>query len=910
MKPYLHACIISLFIICNLHSATTHKTGGYRDPNQQYFQDFDSGTSLNAIGWNGTLNSSSGIRPNYGVNNTNGLALTTFYWDYPFAYTPPIDSITTESILSFAYKIGSYPSMDPVSLFIVDGIRIGISTTGGADPYTVIHTISTNHVASSTFTTLRLPLADYNGATINIRFQTFGNVCDWTFVIDNVRVGLAGGGDNSEFPWNETFSSNLPPQGWISDGWTFENGYATGSANNEMLITPQLQLPATPANEAMFLVYRATWGSPYPECAVLVSTTGLQTDDFAIISTTILSNYPEEAFIINLSEYHGQAIYLAFQKIDEETSAIIQLDDVWVGRGPLVITAFPYIQDFNYPAGWTNRKIIDTGNGQEVGWEISSTMSNICAITQHDEAMLITPKIHIPEGEEAVLRYKVNTNNNSNINYKVLISTTGIAPEDFTDEYTGNVIYNRDWQIDTLNLSQYGGQDIYVAFQRLLGSTGWRELLLDDVQINVTTQQPSLITEFPWSETFQGINPLDTWGNIGWYCADGVVTTSGTTGLLITPQLQLPAFYTMKLAFIVRSNLPNSAVNFSILFSTTGTNPDDFEYEATASVSGDSFYYCTVNLTQFIGQTIYIAFQKTSGNGTLIIDDVWVGVPEPVSELNVYPAIGYNCVQLWWEDPVNIPLNNFIWGYNNYRDNELIVHEQTGSFYMDYAIVNGSAFTYSVSVVYTMLGEVASEPVTVQWPGVWHPSELTAVSNEPNTIILQWRPPTSVTTLLQYRIHRRVGDSGPFTILPDSVRTTSFTDRGLENDVIHYYYITAVFSAGESTASNTASARPVTNFDEVLSPVVTALNGNYPNPFNPETVVQFSLARDERVAIEIYNLKGQKVRTLTNDVYGAGVHSVVWNGRDELGQQVGSGVYFYRMSAGDYMATRKMLLMK
>jgi len=98
--------------------------------------------------------------------------------------------------------------------------------------------------------------------------------------------------------------------------------------------------------------------------------------------------------------------------------------------------------------------------------------------------------------------------------------------------------------------------------------------------------------------------------------------------------------------------------------------------------------------------------------------------------------------------------------------------------------------------------------------------------------------------------------------------------------------------------------------DEMILPTVTALEGNFPNPFNPETMIRFSLAREDRVSLDIYNLRGQRVRSVINGVYGAGDNSVVWNGCDEQGQPVSSGVYFYRMATADYSAVKKMLLLK
>jgi len=102
----------------------------------------------------------------------------------------------------------------------------------------------------------------------------------------------------------------------------------------------------------------------------------------------------------------------------------------------------------------------------------------------------------------------------------------------------------------------------------------------------------------------------------------------------------------------------------------------------------------------------------------------------------------------------------------------------------------------------------------------------------------------------------------------------------------------------------------VSDSDIAVPAGVAALRGNYPNPFNPSTTISFSLGSAERVVIDVYNVRGQRVRSLVDGVYGAGEHSVVWNGCDDLGRGVGSGVYFYRMISGDYSGVKKMLLLK
>ena len=99
--------------------------------------------------------------------------------------------------------------------------------------------------------------------------------------------------------------------------------------------------------------------------------------------------------------------------------------------------------------------------------------------------------------------------------------------------------------------------------------------------------------------------------------------------------------------------------------------------------------------------------------------------------------------------------------------------------------------------------------------------------------------------------------------------------------------------------------------EDGLAPVVsTELKGNYPNPFNPETTISYTIKDNTPVTLEVYNMKGQKVKTLVNDSKAAGNHTVVWTGVDDNNRAVASGVYFFKMSAGKYSSTKKMIMMK
>jgi 5'-nucleotidase/UDP-sugar diphosphatase len=85
---------------------------------------------------------------------------------------------------------------------------------------------------------------------------------------------------------------------------------------------------------------------------------------------------------------------------------------------------------------------------------------------------------------------------------------------------------------------------------------------------------------------------------------------------------------------------------------------------------------------------------------------------------------------------------------------------------------------------------------------------------------------------------------------------------------------------------------------------------NFPNPFNPETRISYTIPGGSDVSIDIYDLLGQKIRTLVDSYQSPGNYTVIWNGCDQIGRRVASGIYFYKMQAGDFTQTRKMSLMK
>lgn len=105
-------------------------------------------------------------------------------------------------------------------------------------------------------------------------------------------------------------------------------------------------------------------------------------------------------------------------------------------------------------------------------------------------------------------------------------------------------------------------------------------------------------------------------------------------------------------------------------------------------------------------------------------------------------------------------------------------------------------------------------------------------------------------------------------------------------------------------------ASAVTSVSTDPVPTEFSLSQNYPNPFNPETEICYRPAAVSHVELTIYNLAGKRVRTLVHGTQNAGSHTVLWNGRDDRGKEVASGLYLYRLSAGEQVQTRRMVLLR
>jgi hypothetical protein len=241
-------------------------------------------------------------------------------------------------------------------------------------------------------------------------------------------------------------------------------------------------------------------------------------------------------------------------------------------------------------------------------------------------------------------------------------------------------------------------------------------------------------------------------------------------------------------------------------------------------------------------------------------------------------------------------------GYNVYQDGlEIVYIPDPGTLTYTVVGVEPGTHDYYVTAVYDEGESVPSntESVEIILPIPQNPE---ATFNYPN-VLVTWDPISDGRDLVSYTVYRDGEIAG------EDITSTMFIDPGLLTGE-YCYNITAWYDGPWESEWSDDAIVWVEDAGNIMIPVNTELTGNYPNPFNPTTTIKFSLKEDSDVSINIYNIKGAVVRTLVDGEMNKAYHEIIWDGKDNTGKQVGSGVYFYKMKAEKYTATKKMILMK
>jgi hypothetical protein len=157
-----------------------------------------------------------------------------------------------------------------------------------------------------------------------------------------------------------------------------------------------------------------------------------------------------------------------------------------------------------------------------------------------------------------------------------------------------------------------------------------------------------------------------------------------------------------------------------------------------------------------------------------------------------------------------------------------------------------------------------------------------------------------------FKIYRRLGGEEKMVLANRegliAVDATEYVDNEAEPGRDYEYALGVVLVDGGEVLSQAAAVKTKT--------LTFALRQNVPNPFNPTTTIGFTVPERGHVALTIYNVEGKRVATLVDEVMTAGNKRITWNGRNSIGNPVGSGVYFYRLQAGKRSLTKKMVLIR
>jgi hypothetical protein len=171
-----------------------------------------------------------------------------------------------------------------------------------------------------------------------------------------------------------------------------------------------------------------------------------------------------------------------------------------------------------------------------------------------------------------------------------------------------------------------------------------------------------------------------------------------------------------------------------------------------------------------------------------------------------------------------------------------------------------------------------------------------------DAVHLQWVAYDEID-ILGWHVYRSVDETDfvRLTSLPLEVGARDFEDPDPVAGELNTYRLTWLTPEGEQIAAQTSVKAGARQY---------ALHQNYPNPFNPTTLIPFEIKDEVQTTLSIYNLRGQLVRTLVDGVMAPRAYQIGWDGRDNRGQRVSSGVYFYKLTAGNFQDVRKMTLLQ
>jgi M6 family metalloprotease-like protein len=282
--------------------------------------------------------------------------------------------------------------------------------------------------------------------------------------------------------------------------------------------------------------------------------------------------------------------------------------------------------------------------------------------------------------------------------------------------------------------------------------------------------------------------------------------------------------------------------------------------------------------------------------------------PQGFQALSVFEDVA---ITLNW----NIPNSStaILSGYRVFRDDVQIADIDTSQLsFWDFNVVPNNNYSYYVKSIYNAPHghSISTDTLTVTVTSVpIIPVLLAAEIIDTNSVHLQWMLPDLVRGVIGFQIYR----NGGLLQSIDSVSVTDWIDDDLPNGQ-YSYQVAAQYPAFTSDLSAPISITisvGVNNNDPLTAPLVFGISKCYPNPFRQDTTIRYCLDKDNQpYELSIYNIKGQKVKTLNTGKTKAGTYDVIWNGTNDNGDFVASGIYYCRIQNSQHTAFQRLLLLK
>ena len=556
----------------------------------------------------------------------------------------------------------------------------------------------------------------------------------------------------------------------------------------------------------------------------------------------------------------------------------------------------------------------------------------------------------------------------ANQNYAYSISAAGYLSDNGTIEVGGT-----DHNMGSITLAEiaYAPNSVNASPSTGYDSVQITWNAPDPNAIEITESFES--TTFPpseWTQSITNQGEANTLGVLPTWCSFGTINISGSgtvnptdgskqAGLwwayehqdewLITPSFNCPPDAHLSFDTYVQLGSVNDD-HYMVKITSDGGNTWTELWDATAQTAGENHYNfpITVNLAPYAGLQVNLAFhaQDPPSNDGLwyvwFIDNIYIGnyaesirfagsdlqsksihretanifgsqTPDRLyraennrsfsdaapsrnlrnsARSNDRALVGYNV----WRLPAGQENNEALWVALN--DEPVTITECIDSGWN--TVPNGT-YKWAVKAVYTanvISAPAFSNPLVKE---VLYGTIVGFVRRQNNQGIAG-----AIVTAEEGGYSATANNAGAYSlVVPTGIYSVTATATGFEP----FTYENISVSANENTTVNFILG-PVSNGDDVIPVTATVLNGNYPNPFNPETTISYDIKDASQVSLEVYNLKGQLVRSLVNQNQNSGRYRVVFDGRDSKGNPLSSGIYLYRLNTGSYTSTRKMMLME